>query len=168
MSQDSSNIKFFSVLKLNDLPPLPSPSKWLQEILTSINFADPMYHPCKLKSRYENRKRKSKINGFIAFRSFYSRAIKIPKPQQEISASLAVAWGLEAGAKSKSMELLCSPLQWNSKRRRIFILAISQLGDYWRCKLLCKTDQQSKRHLLPLEDWRRFPSIIVKFMLWQE
>lgn len=99
MSQDSSNIKFFSVLKLNDLPPLPSPSKWLQEILTSINFADPMYHPCKLKSRYENRKRKSKINGFIAFRSFYSRAIKSPKPQQEISASLAVAWKLEPNRK---------------------------------------------------------------------
>lgn len=91
MAPHSRNKTPFRVLKFNDIPMLPPPSIELLEILNSEKVADPTYSPRRLRSR----KRKPKINGFIAFRSFHSRAIKNTRKQQEISSSLAKVWEVE-------------------------------------------------------------------------
>lgn len=95
MPSHTNNIASFRVLKLNSMPLLPPPSKKLLEIFSSASIAHPNYCSNRVRSRKEKQKRKSKINGFIAFRSFHSRVIKSSRTQQEISTSLAKVWELE-------------------------------------------------------------------------
>ncbi|KAG7661518.1 MTLALPHA1 [[Candida] subhashii] len=87
----NSNVEF----RISSLPDLPTPSKELQELIFEYKLSSDLYLamcPPK-KQKLSKPKRGSKpINSFIAFRSFYTRAIRHPNYQREISQKLAKLW----------------------------------------------------------------------------
>lgn len=84
----------FRILKLTELPQLPQPSPQLQEILRLAGSA-PSVSRRQVRRKSGSRKKKRRINGFIAFRCFYSRAAKSSQSQKELSTSLGKIWESE-------------------------------------------------------------------------
>lgn len=86
----------FSVLQTRRLPEIPLPSSYLQNLLCQYQCDDGTERRKTRKSRQRTNSkinlRKRRINGFIAFRSFYSRTIKGTFNQKELSSKLAAIW----------------------------------------------------------------------------
>lgn len=80
----------FSVIHLQNLPHIPQPSEELRRILRSCEGA--LSAPEIEKRKFRKRKGKGKLNGFIAFRAFYTKAIKDPKLQIQLSQILSKVW----------------------------------------------------------------------------
>ncbi|ODV65275.1 hypothetical protein HYPBUDRAFT_154089 [Hyphopichia burtonii NRRL Y-1933] len=78
-------------LQADKLPDLPTPPSKLQNILIEFNrLNEDSLRSVKKKSRPKNSKRT--INGFFAFRTFYSKSIFKPDHQRQLSSLLAEAW----------------------------------------------------------------------------
>lgn len=80
------------------LPPLPNPSNNIKNILLSINNLDHIERerPIVLRAINSTTKRLfAKIDGFIAFRSFYAKSIKNIHYQRLLSSLLSTAWKSE-------------------------------------------------------------------------
>ncbi|OBA22190.1 hypothetical protein METBIDRAFT_40341 [Metschnikowia bicuspidata var. bicuspidata NRRL YB-4993] len=88
----------YSVLQSRALPQIPIPSSSLQDLLCKylFNEVDTNKKLSRIKqgTRYNDTK-KRRINGFIAFRSFYSKTIKGTSHQKELSSKLAAIWKTE-------------------------------------------------------------------------
>ncbi|KAG7885287.1 hypothetical protein KL936_005417, partial [Ogataea polymorpha] len=95
MALDEINLSF-----LTHLPQIPTTSPLLKRLLTeygaidngkdSLNKVAP-----KKSSRHRVQKEKKRLNGFMAFRSFYSRNIANYNSQKALSQDLADAWNRE-------------------------------------------------------------------------
>lgn len=84
------------VFSSNEFPILPMPSDSLKKLLFEVNNMTQkqpknrtLFSPHKKNNSF---KISSKINGFIAFRSFYSKSISNPADQRKLSRSLANIW----------------------------------------------------------------------------
>lgn len=104
----------FTVLQATRLPDIPLPSSRLQNLLCQYQFDD--IHANKKASRSKknragtDQKRKRRMNGFIAFRSFYSKTIKGTSHQKELSSKLAAIWKDEPSHQTWN----CYALQYNA------------------------------------------------------
>lgn len=98
ISTPGANLPTMRILAFHGLPALPKPSKKLESILLKFNKhtnrliigKEPCRAPRKRKSTQKRR-----INGFIAFRAFYSRSIRDPAVQKQLSTMLGKVWGAE-------------------------------------------------------------------------
>lgn len=80
------------------IPTIPAPSPHLSKILAdcnSLHQASNLSRVFLLKKSKSRNKKKRRINGFIAFRSFYSKSIKGASTQRELSTKLSTAWRAE-------------------------------------------------------------------------
>lgn len=95
-SQPTIRILLFQVL-----PELPKPSKKVEGILLHCNSNSNEKFDTKGSIKVSKRRKKTKktkkrkINGFIAFRTFYSRSIGDSTTQKQLSSKLGEAWGSE-------------------------------------------------------------------------
>lgn len=103
----------FSVLQATKLPEIPLPSSRLQNLLCQYQFDDisekKKPHRAK-KITTKSNERKRRMNGFIAFRSFYSKTIRGTSHQKELSSKLAVIWKNEPHHQTWN----CYALQYNA------------------------------------------------------
>lgn len=86
------------IFSLTKLPILPCPSTELTEILfqfNDLNFYAQNYHNVKKQKAGNPKKKFRSINGFIAFRSFYSRLVANPEHQRKLSIMLGKLWSQE-------------------------------------------------------------------------
>ncbi|CAK9439753.1 uncharacterized protein LODBEIA_P38530 [Lodderomyces beijingensis] len=90
MSQAQSHVPVFAV---STLPEVPAPSPELQDLLFEYQLLNVLqWAPARPRAK----KMKSKpINSFIAFRSYYSRAVTNPQHQRELSSKLGELWSQE-------------------------------------------------------------------------
>lgn len=96
-------VKSMQVVFFTELPSLPTPSMDLQEILVSFNHVkgngvdealwDSVFNTrmSTRKNRHRCKKRRC-LNGFMAFRSFYSRSISNVEHQRQLSKLLGKLW----------------------------------------------------------------------------
>lgn len=71
---------------------IPEPNEKLQQLLLDYSLMNILQFPPKPKLGKKKRSKLKPINSFIAFRSFYSRAILDPEYQRELSCKLAKLW----------------------------------------------------------------------------
>lgn len=98
----------FCVLRLGELPKLPRESENLQAILRRFDCV-PCSHVPKLTKQKNRKMLKRRLNGFIAFRSFYSRRVNSSLMQKELSSLLGQVWKREP---NRSV-WICYALQYN-------------------------------------------------------
>ncbi|KAI5967961.1 MTLALPHA1 [Candida margitis] len=78
------------------LPMIPKPSSELQHILFDYSLLNAFQLSSKSRPDKVKKSKLKPINSFIAFRSFYSRAISHPEYQRELSCKLAMLWKEES------------------------------------------------------------------------
>ncbi|KAI5956539.1 MTLALPHA1 [Candida jiufengensis] len=79
--------------RLTSLPKIPKPSQELQQLMLDYSVLNELqWSPDISKPGKTKRSKQKPINSFIAFRSFYSRAISNPEHQRELSRKLAELW----------------------------------------------------------------------------
>nr|AZQ56645.1 MAT alpha 1 protein [Suhomyces anneliseae] len=99
--------KFKEGLICQNMPAIPSPSPQLKELLLKFNSLNDTTQKKQnnlqgSKSQRKSISKKRNINGFIAFRTFYSKSVFNPKHQRSLSSELAKLWKTEP-----------SKTQWN-------------------------------------------------------
>lgn len=82
---------------LNQFPTIPDPSEELLAILRQFRTLDDLPH---IERRSKQKRKRSKINAFVAFRSFYGRDIRSVEKQRQLSKALAKVWKHEKGKSS--------------------------------------------------------------------
>lgn len=84
------HISFF----LSSFPELPAESVTVMQTLDKLKQKSLTYKRIKPKRQYSvNRRRgKTSLNGFMAYRAYYSKDVDIPKLQIELSRLLASYW----------------------------------------------------------------------------
>lgn len=86
------NIEVYDTYYTTTFPPLPKPSQELKQVLITFNEFSKTIPNSKKSTKIKKFK---KINGFFAFRSFYSRFIKGSELQRRLSKELGVLWKKE-------------------------------------------------------------------------
>lgn len=86
----------FAVQQINNLPKLPEPTGPLKAFLCKYesDLKEHLTLPYRPKRTQRNglKPKARRINGFMAFRTFYSKAIKLTSSQPEVSSELATIW----------------------------------------------------------------------------
>lgn len=104
--EQTSELQSLHMFFFSDLPSLPFPSTDLQDVLVKYNqmndggsYVDSLFNPLSIKKksrRCKLRSNKTKcLNGFLAFRSFYSRSIFNVDHQRQLSSLLGKLWRKE-------------------------------------------------------------------------
>lgn len=81
------------VFSIYELPPIPPPSSALTKLLLKYNSLSKIrcqYLPCK--DQVKIKRATGRINGFLAFRVFYSKSIQSTAFQRELSILLGKIW----------------------------------------------------------------------------
>lgn len=94
MGSHQSKRKFDTILQLDFLPSLPDPSPRLLDLIekSNSNTTKLAFKSAKLKLM-----KKRKMNGFMAFRSYYSSLLRSLDCQRELLSTLATLWKEEYG-----------------------------------------------------------------------
>ncbi|CCE85849.1 Piso0_005485 [Millerozyma farinosa CBS 7064] len=138
----SDKLSSSSILFLTELPSLPSPSLELKNILLNFSSAnhdfdndewdffglglDSKGHKKTTSRRYKPKGRRTRsLNGFMAFRSFYSRSISNVEHQRQLSSLLGSLWQTEP---NKNI--------WNRYAIEYNTRATNQDFVEWLCKAL--------------------------------
>lgn len=107
----SSPLQFQSTCMFasNKLPDIPEPPSYLKEIIDALRIESAHSNAAKKKripkkqgaknapDRIYQKKTKTKLNAFMAYRAFYSRDIFSTQNQRKLSGSLSKAWAEEKG-----------------------------------------------------------------------
>lgn len=80
------------VFRIFELPAIPPPSKALTALLLKYNGLNSAANKSEKVKGQPKRKRNRRINGFLAFRSFYSASILDIEHQRELSTLLGKIW----------------------------------------------------------------------------
>lgn len=91
LKMKNSTVEF----RTRSLPSLPAPRKELQDLLFEYKLLSDVSFTINSPKKHKMAKQKRNpkpINSFIAFRSFYTREIRNPIHQREISQKLAKLW----------------------------------------------------------------------------
>lgn len=86
------------VIFFSELPPLPEPSPGLQDVLERYNekrgsdCSGQFLFSCSNHKRKSRSKTGHRLNGFMAFRSFYSRSVFDVEHQRQLSSILGSLW----------------------------------------------------------------------------
>ncbi|ODV57904.1 uncharacterized protein ASCRUDRAFT_165243 [Ascoidea rubescens DSM 1968] len=111
-SEKSTNA-FTNVYSFSPHPPIPNPSKELSIYLSTLKSSE-KNHYLHRQNKFE-RYSKRRLNGFMAFRSYYSKKIIGVAKQREISTVLAKFWKIENHQDTwKTLALV-----YNSQKRNI-------------------------------------------------
>lgn len=85
----------FGIFQTQVLPELPEPSEYIKDILAACKTrikAEPLQSNKRSRRKANTRRR---LNGFIAFRAFYSRTVRDSQLQKHLSSLLGKAWKAE-------------------------------------------------------------------------
>lgn len=88
----TNNLDRKPAFNIKSLPMIPEPSKGLQLLLLDYSLLNVFLWSLKSLTSKVKKSKSKPINSFIAFRSFYSRAISQPEYQRELSTKLAKLW----------------------------------------------------------------------------
>lgn len=86
------------ILQVTKIPQLPEPSMHLKQVLDELHTGAPLKLRLQVEKVLKQKRRKRKgsqrrsINGFIAFRTYYSKWLRNATLQQELSCQLGKVW----------------------------------------------------------------------------
>lgn len=98
VSLTSNDSPVCNVLAFNNIPAMPAASTELEQLLRSFGTSTTAFRKSKnflKRNRGPHARKKRKVNGFIAFRAFYSRSIPGTARQRDLSSKLAQIWKSE-------------------------------------------------------------------------
>lgn len=92
-----------TIFQATKVPPLPKPSIPLKQVLDTLHIGIPSKGKAKRGPKPKKKKRETQrrvINGFIAYRTFYSRSLQDATLQKELSRQLGKLWENEPDRKT--------------------------------------------------------------------